>query len=170
MTGDQLRQLLSGTRFSESFPQQLLEQLAGYARPGDFLPGMILFREGEIVHELHLVTAGLVTLEMLVPGRGAVRLLTVGRDELLAWSAFLRGGRMTATAVVLEPTKSVILDARQLRSACEQNHELGYHVLWQLAQGLSERLVNTRLQLLDLFSVPSEAQTPPPVRTTREGG
>lgn len=170
MTGDQLRQLLNGTRFGDGFPQRLVEQLAGHARVGKYAPGTVLFRERDVVHELHLVTAGRVALEMQVPGRGAVRLLTVGRDELLAWSAFLRGGRMTATAIVLEPTQSVILDALQLRIACEQNHELGYHVLWQLAQGLSERLVNTRLQLLDLFASPGTAQTPSHVPSTRDGG
>ena len=170
MTGDQLQQLLNGTRFGDGFSPELLEHLAGHARPGDFPPGMILFREGEVVHELHIVTAGRVALEMRVPGRGSVRLITVGRNELLAWSAFLRGGRMTATAIVLEPTQTVVLDALQLRDACERNHELGYQVLWKIAQGLSERLVNTRLQLLDLFAAPGTTKIPTPAALPSEKG
>ena len=169
MTGDQLKQLLNGTRFGDGFSPELLEHVAGHARPGEYPAGTVLFREGEVVHELHIVTAGRVALEMRVPGRGSVRLLTVGRDELLAWSAFLHGGRMTATAIVLEPTQTVILDAKRLREACEQNHELGYRVLWQLAQGLSERLVNTRLQFLDLFAAPGTAVNPPPATVPPEG-
>lgn len=170
MTGDQLQQLVSGTRFREAFTPELFDLLAGHARPGDFTAGMVLFREGDVVHELYIVTAGRVALEMRVPGRGSVRLLTVGPNELLAWSAFLRSGRMTATAIVLEPTQTVILDARQLREACEQNHELGYRVSWQLALGLAERLVNTRLQFLDLFEAPGIAATPQPLASPPEGG
>ena len=169
MTGDQLQQLLNGTRFGDGFSPELLENLAGHARPGDFPAGMVLFREGEVVHDLHIVTAGRVALEMRVPERGSVRLLTVGPDELLGWSSFFRNGLMTATAVVLEPTQTVIVNARQLRDACERNHELGYRVLWQLAQGLSERLMNTRLQLLDLFAVPGTAQNPPSAKLPPEG-
>ena len=44
------------------------------------------------------------------------------------------------------------IPADRLLSLCEQDAEFGQHVMRWMAQSLSNRLVATRLQLLDLFA------------------
>ena len=58
---------------------------------------------------------------------------------------------MTATAIALEPVRTLSINGRSLREWCESDHEAGYHVMRQLVLVLSERLLATRLQLLDLY-------------------
>jgi CRP-like cAMP-binding protein len=59
---------------------------------------------------------------------------------------------MTATATALEPVRTVAFDGEKLRSLCDQQPDIGYHLMNQLAVALSRRLLATRLQLLDVFA------------------
>jgi CRP-like cAMP-binding protein len=89
---------------------------------------------------------------MSVPARGRVAVLSLGPGDVLAWSALLGGGRMTATARAVGPVTTLAFDAAALLALCESDHEVGYHLMRHLSAALSRRLVATRLQLLDLFA------------------
>jgi CRP-like cAMP-binding protein len=153
-----LRNLLGQLRFTASLPTRAVAQLAELAVLRGFPAGTVLFAEGSRNPDLYVVAVGSVGLDMNVPARGPTRLLSVGPGELLAWSALLGGGRMTAMATALEDTQVVCLDGHRLAALCEADHELGYYVMRRLASGLSERLVATRLQLLDLFGQEAPAR------------
>jgi CRP-like cAMP-binding protein len=144
---------LGGLRFAAGLPPQTLVELAGIATDQVFAARSVIFREGARCPDVFIVQTGNVALDMHVPGRGAVRILTVGEGELLGWSALLGDGHMSATATALDDTRLVAISGVKLRKLCESNHDVGWHVMQQMAQALSQRLVATRLQLLDLFAV-----------------
>jgi CRP-like cAMP-binding protein len=153
-----LRNVLGQLRFTASLPPKALEQLAAMAELRGFPAGTVLFGEGSRNPDLYVVAVGSVGLDMNVPARGPVRLLSVGPGEVLAWSALLGGGRMTAMATALEDTQVVCFDGNRLAALCEADHEIGYHLMRRLAAGLADRLVATRLQLLDLFGQDAPAR------------
>ena len=144
---------LSGLHFAAGLPPQTLAELAGMASIQSFAPQRVVFREGDRCADIFLLRSGRVALDMHVPGRGPVRVLTVGEGELLGWSAVLGDGPMTATATTQEATRLVVIPGATLGALCESNHEIGYRVMQQMARALAQRLVATRLQLLDLFSI-----------------
>ena len=113
--------------------------------------GTILFREGALSDSLFLIIHGNVALDMHMPQRGQVRILTVGSGEVLAWSALLTDQRMTATATVLEEATLVSIPGNTLRALCDADPDVGYAVMKRMSQALAHRLLATRLQLLDLF-------------------
>ncbi len=158
MEVSRLKNLLGQLRFTAALPPRAVEQLAELAEVRGFPAGAVLFAEGSRNPDLFVVAVGSVGLDMNVPARGPTRLLSVGPGELLAWSALLGGGRMTAMATALEDTQVVSLDGHRLAALCDADHELGYYVMRRLAMGLSERLVATRLQLLDLFGQEAPAR------------
>lgn len=137
--------------FLRAIPKALLPQLEQLSQSRAFPAGATLFLEGSANRDFHIVTSGRVRLEMQVPGRGRIPILTVGPGEVLAWSALIANSVMTCSAIALEPVCTVAFDGDQLRSLCEAEHEIGYHVMRQLASELSRRLFATRLQVLDLF-------------------
>lgn len=49
-----------------------------------------------------------------------------------------------------DEVRGIVFDAAWLRDQCEQNHELGYHLLKQLLAVVSGRLAATWRQLPDL--------------------
>jgi len=147
-----LRQRLAEIAFAAELPDAVLDEIATVAKSADFSAGTIIFREGATDRNLYLLNSGQVALEMLVPGRGRVRLLSLGPGDMLAWSALLGEGRMTATAIATEDTETIAIDADRLLEICTANPQVGFEVMRRMSLALSKRLLATRLQLLDLYS------------------
>ena len=147
-TLDELRTL----EWTAAWPHAVLERLVSLATIQQVRSGTVLFREGQTADCIAVIASGSVLLEMSVPARGAVRLLTLARGDLLGWSAVLGGGAVTATAIAQSDVRLVRFEGGELASLCEQDHEVGFHVMRRLAWALSRRLTATRLQLLDLYS------------------
>lgn len=129
-----------------------LAKVAGIASVEDRAAGATIFKEGGRNSNLYFVIAGAAALEMHVPRRGTKRILTIGPGQLLAWSALLGDGTMTASAIAQQDLRLVAIPADPLRKLSDADHDIGYSVMRQTANSLSRRLLATRLQLLDLFA------------------
>ena len=147
---------LATLQFTAGLPEGVRDALADIADERTFAAGEYLCREGESTPELFLIASGHVGLDMLVPGRGQVRVLTLGPGEILAWSAVVGNHGATATGVATEETRVLVFLDDTLLTLCQTNHDVGYLVMRELAKAISRRLVATRLQSLDLF----EEQSP----------
>jgi CRP/FNR family cyclic AMP-dependent transcriptional regulator len=138
--------------FLQNLPANFRSLLEGLATEVRSPPGHCLFAEGDRFPDFQIVLAGHVRLEMNVPGRGRMPILTLGPGDVLGWSAALSDGAMTATATALDHVQTARLPGDKLRQLCDAQPELGYYFMKQLAAALSRRLLATRLQLLDLFA------------------
>jgi CRP-like cAMP-binding protein len=147
-----LRQVLDELGFAADLPEAVLDELATAAALIDYPAGATIFHEGNENHFLYFVHTGHVGLDMHVPGRGRVRILTLGPGEMLAWSALVGDGRMTVSAIAIDDTQVVAAAAQKLSDICRNNHQVGYELMARMAQALAQRLTATRLQLLDLFA------------------
>lgn len=147
---------LATLQFTASLPENVRHALAVIAQDRSVASGEYLCREGESSPELFLITSGHVGLDMLVPGRGQVRVQTLGPGEVLAWSAVVGNHGATATGVAIEDVDVIAFSDDDLMQLCQTNHHVGYLVMRELARAISRRLVATRLQFLDMF----EEQSP----------
>ena len=147
-----LMKMLAETRFAEGIPGDHLQCLSRVSRLLRVPAGARLFREGDVEDEVFVITAGHIRLSMNVPGRGDVAFLTTGPGELVGWSGLVADGRMTATATAVEDTTLIAMSGEKLRDLCSREQVLGYVLMQRVAQVLSQRLLSTRLQLLDLFA------------------
>lgn len=138
--------------FVRGMPPDCLGAIEDLAREDVFPPGAGLFAEGSSHSDFHILLEGHVRLEMTGPGRGRISLLTLGPGDVLAWSAILSDGTMTAAAIALDTVRAASIPGKRIRKLCEEQPVLGYHLLKQLAAALSRRLLATRLQLMDLFA------------------
>lgn len=112
-----------------------------------------IFHEGDPRDYLYIVLEGRVALEMHIPGRGRVRLLTVEPDDVLGWSSVSDvSPKRTLTARAVCPGKLLAIDAGKLQAACKLDPVLGYTVMHHIANVIAKRLLVTRMQLLDIFS------------------
>lgn len=129
-----------------------LETLARLAQSRDHAPDEWLLRQGDVPFGIAFPLTGLVAIEVHVPNRGAVPLLTVGPGELLGWSGLLEASPSMASARAVQPTSVLWLPALPLRDACAANPQLGYQLSQGVLQAVTNRLTATRLQLLDLYA------------------
>jgi CRP/FNR family transcriptional regulator, cyclic AMP receptor protein len=91
-----------------------------------------------------------------------VRVLSLGPGDMVAWSAVLNEGEMTASAVAAEDTEVVALAADKLLAQCHADPQLGYEIMLGIARQLACRLLATRVQFLELI-----AQLPVPSASWR---
>ncbi len=132
-------------------------KISSIARIFRFEPGQVIFHEGDKEDYLYVVLEGRVAIEITVPGRGHMRILTADPMDEVGWSSVTPVVRQrTAGARAVLPSRLVAFDAGELRRLCDEDHDFGYYVMRRLVNVVAGRLMTTRLQLLDMFANPSE--------------
>ncbi len=98
----------------------------------DFRAGDVLFREGERGEEMYVIQSGLVQILKRV-GTEERPLATLGRGEFLGEMAILNDKARTATAVVLEDARCLVIDAATLEQMISSNTEIALRLVKKLA-------------------------------------
>jgi CRP/FNR family cyclic AMP-dependent transcriptional regulator len=150
-----LEPLLAEHPFLKGLDPRFIELLVGCASNVRFEAGEYIFREGEEANKFYIVRRGHVALEIFAPGRGPLAVQTLGEGDVLGWSWLIPPYRWHSSARAVELTRAFALDAECLRRKCEEDHDLGYELMKRFAPVIVDRLQTTRLQLLDLYGVPT---------------
>lgn len=143
-------ELLRDSKLGRILSDDQLRQLADIVVDESASAGTQLFCEGCNAEFMWVVCSGAVALEMNVPGRSDVRILSLGATDLLGWSALVGDGHMSASAIVTEHAHLLKIPASKLKELCLNDHAFGFAVMGNVAYALANRLKATRLQLLDL--------------------
>lgn len=149
---------LQKLNFTQGLSKQYRQLLADISVEAEFNAGHVFFREGEAGTVLYLIRRGRVAIEIPVPGRGRISILTVGPGEIFGWSSLFAASGKTAGARAVEDTVTIAIDARKLMRACQKDPKLGFEILLRVVRVVAARLQVTRLQLLDVFA-PETATT-----------
>jgi CRP-like cAMP-binding protein len=147
-----LPQFLHRLRFLSAFSFHDLQELTAGATLRTLSPGEVLFREGAENHDFFVVCRGRIRLDIQVPRRGVVPILTLTAGDMLGWSALLAGGRMEATATAVDDVQVAAFPADRLRTLVESRPEIGREFMRQLAHALARRLLSTRDYLKELLA------------------
>ena len=143
--------LLKGLAFLAPATDEELRALAPAARAESHPAGAVLFREGDQLPHVFVVTAGTVALEVTGRDHRPRRFQTVGPGDLLGWSPLLGSGPMTATARAMTDVRAVALDANAVLALCDADPRFGFQFMRRTAGAIAARLAATRLQLLDVY-------------------
>jgi CRP/FNR family transcriptional regulator, cyclic AMP receptor protein len=76
---------------------------------------------------------------------------TVGSGDVLGWSWLIPPYRWRFDARTVERTRAIALNGQCLRTKCDDSPRLGYELLKRVTSVFAERLLATRLQLLDVY-------------------
>jgi CRP-like cAMP-binding protein len=132
-----------------------LETIARISEVRSFPEGKEIFHEGDHRDMMYVMLEGRVALEIHIPNRGRLRILTVEPAEVFGWSSVANAtSRRTATARTVAPAKLLAINADELLKACDRDPQLGYMIMKHVANVIANRLMVTRMQLLDMFSNP----------------
>jgi CRP/FNR family cyclic AMP-dependent transcriptional regulator len=133
--------------FLSGLDNRLLMQLASGVGPFSASPGEYLGREGELASSFFLIQSGKVAIESRRADGAPSPIDTVGPGEVIGWSWLLPPYRWQFDCHAVDAVHGLALNADWLRWQCEQNHELGYHLLKHLLAVVGSRLAATRRQL-----------------------
>ncbi|GAB1646316.1 cyclic nucleotide-binding domain-containing protein [Krasilnikovia sp. MM14-A1259] len=134
--------------------------LATDGTPVSYRTGERLFAEGGVADRFWLIRTGSVALDMQVPGRGEQVIETLSADTVLGWSWLHPPYRWHFGAVAREATTTVAFDAAAVRERCADDPAFGYAILRCFTPVIIERLMATRLRVLDLYATPAQVGRP----------
>ena len=101
----------------------------------DFPAGSVLFKEGERGEEMYVVQSGLIQVLKRI-GNDMRPLATLGRGEFIGEMAILNGKPRSATAVVIENARCIVIDAATLEQMVAHNAEIAVRLVKKLARRL----------------------------------
>ncbi len=145
-----LERILSGHPFFAGLGEEYLPLLVGCASNIRFREGERIFCTGGEADRFYLIREGKVALDVCGPGREPITVQTVGEGEVLGWSWLVPPYKWHFDARVVEPVRAFAMDGKCLRAKCEDDHDLGYAMMKQVAQITTQRLQATRRQMLDI--------------------
>lgn len=129
-----------------------LEDIAELAKFEEFKQGDLIFKEGDWAEKIYMVLEGRVSIEIEVyPGK-RIPVYTMTKGRFFGYPSLLRTRRFTTYARCLDNAKVVaILADEMVDKIFKKDCRRGYLVMNKVAELISKRLSDTRMQLLSLL-------------------
>jgi len=143
--------ILSDHPFTKGFWPDHIEKLAAMASAIHFVPGELIFHEGDHSSLFYLLVSGNVALEVTSAAR-PVRISTLYAGEVLGWSSATGDNGKQFQARALEEVHALAFDGTRLAHACEADYAFGFWFMRGVLSVTSERLHAIRAQLLGIYT------------------
>lgn len=147
IASDELRKAMGGHALISDLEAHHLAMLAALAYKIQFLPGEIIFREGEHANWFYFLVSGEVELELNLSGQ-TLPVQKVRPGQEFGWSSLFGESQKHFTARAVTDAAALAFDGSELRLAFRQDPEFGYLFVRWLLIVASERLDATRLELI----------------------
>jgi CRP-like cAMP-binding protein len=118
------------------------------AQPFRVQPGQTLASQGAPADHFFLIQQGEVDLES-ANHDAPVRVQRLGPGDVIGWSWLVEPHRWQFSCRALSDVQGIKFDAFWLRTLCESDHELGFHLTKYLLQVVAIRLTALRLAYQD---------------------
>jgi CRP-like cAMP-binding protein len=115
-----------------------------------------IYERGNAAKHLFVVKNGLVSLRRIDPGDEiGIGFETREPGELFGAASFMKPQEYTLTAVCLEDTEVMAIDADGLFELCEKDPAVGYQLMLKIAQIYFERYKSAKRSLHDVVRTPT---------------
>lgn len=140
----------------QGFDRETTEFLGGCASNHHFGVDEFLFRADQPSQRFYVLRSGDVAIELDMTGRKRLVIQTMHAGQIVGASWILPPYRWRFDARALSDVRAFGIDADCLRNKCDANPAFGYAIYKRFLPILAERLLATRLQLVDLYAPPAE--------------
>jgi CRP-like cAMP-binding protein len=148
-----LRPILETHPFFKDLKPEYLDFIVSCASNVRFKEGEVILKEGEPAEKFYLIRQGRVAIEINVTQQRSITIQTIHDGDILGWSWLIPPHRNRFDSRAVEDTRAIALDGKCLRNKCEENHDLGYELLKRFAVVITQRLEETRKQLINIYDI-----------------
>jgi len=142
--------------FFTVFGDAQLKKIAEITEKKSYKVGSHVYEHGDRAKYLFVVTKGLVSLRELQPGdQIGIAFEMRERGELFGAACLMKPQVYTLTAVCLEDSELLVVDADKLFDFCEKDPEMGYTLVRKIAQLYFERYKVAKRQLREMVKAPT---------------
>jgi CRP-like cAMP-binding protein len=148
----EIEQLKKLNFFSE-FDNHIAEKIINSSDIKEFRVKEVIIEEHQELSEIYILIEGRVILGINTPQKGRINLNTIHPGQLFSWSAMFPPHISTASAIATQPVKVLATKAAKLMQMIEDSPAFGYKFMSIISHTLSQRLSDTRLQLVNIISL-----------------
>lgn len=130
--------------------------------PCNFCAETALFEQGDLAEYIYLVVDGEIAIQYKPEDGPVITLSRVRPGGVVGWSAALGNRLYTSGAYTTVATQTLRLRGDTLRALCNEQPDTGLLILERLASIISERLRNTRDQVMALLAEGLRFRVPHP--------
>lgn len=145
LTADDLKKI----RFFDNYTDKQLEIIAGMSSIKEFKVKEIIFEQYDELSELYVLLEGSLSLGISLAKEKRIHLGTIDEGQLFSWSAVFSPYISTAWVMAIKPAKVIAIDAKKLNQEIEKDCTFGFKTMSKIAQTISQRLSDTRFQLMN---------------------
>jgi CRP-like cAMP-binding protein len=120
--------------------------------PCDYYADTALFEQGDPAEYIYLVVVGEISIRYKPEDGPEITLSHVRSGGVVGWSAALGNRLYTSAALCTVYTQTLRLRGADLHNLCREHPDTGLLILERLASIISERLRNTREQVMALLT------------------
>jgi CRP/FNR family cyclic AMP-dependent transcriptional regulator len=148
-------ELLRRFPFFSGLTDEEIKSIAMISDEETYEANTFIFREGDKAQKMFVLIEGTVDIMVNTDEEGLERetVSTLNHGDVFCWSAVVEPNLLTASAFAATPVIVVAIDGAGLRAMFELDCHLGFRILQKAAVIISDRLKDTRIQMLSL--VPS---------------
>lgn len=115
----------------------------------------IIYKHGDEARYLFVIASGTVSLNLLKPGdKVGVAFEERRRGEMFGVAIFMEPPNYTLTALCLEDTEVLAIDADGLKDLCGRRAEIGYKLMKKVAQIYLDRYKHAKIKLYRILYSP----------------
>jgi len=136
--------------FFADLEKDFVEKIRKLGEVKDFEEGEWLFKQENHAKHFYIITKGKISLTIMFRDHVIDKLNPYMRGEIIGWSALVKPHVYTMGAITEAPSQVICFDGKSMLALIEENRGQGFIVLRNLTETISERLINSHIQLLSL--------------------
>jgi len=137
----------------QPLPEETLQVLLDRSEQRRYPAGKTIFLETAEEEEVYLVTGGSVNIEISLGNQDAsYEIVSLGAGEVMGEMGLIQPTPRSATATAETDVTVLVWKGQTLREICEENYEVGYRLMTELAKIMWARLVKWNDRVLDSVS------------------
>ena len=145
-----------GLKVFNALSGEEMEELLELTERESYEKGAKVYNRGDKADRIYIVTKGMVSLRRIEPDE------TIGisfekrqAGEFFGAACFMEPREYTLTAVCLEDAEVLAIDAGKLFQLCENNFEIGYKFIKEVARIYFERYKIAKNQIYQMVKEPT---------------
>lgn len=138
------------------FSEKQLAELVGITEIKTFKKDAHVYERGKRADHIFVVIKGVVSLIRLEPGeKVGISFEKREKGELFGTACFMKPQEYTLTAVCMSDSEVMAIDAEKLLALCEDDPELGYKFVKEVAKIYFERYKLAKRQIHEMVKAPT---------------
>ncbi len=147
---------LKGLGLFSVFSEAHLEELAKITEKKTYKRREHVYERGNPARHLFVVSKGLVSLRRFEPGdEVGIAFETREPGTLFGAASFMKPQEYTLTAVCIEDSEVMAIDADKLAELCKKEAAVGYELMLKIAQIYFERYKTAKRNLYGMVQAPT---------------